>query len=797
MKKYFLSIVALAGMLFATSCQESLVEPQMDGTTTFTVQLPDGMGTKAYGDESSTQATINRLYVEVYSKDGNTLVYEPSVITMNNATATVTLNLVSTQEYDIIFWAQNEFCTYDVTDLRSVKMNANHHNSETGAAFYAVLNDYTPINGQQGVTLTRPFAQLNLATTTEVSYANGTNNNKVTIESAKITVKGVAPSFDRINGQTNGEGYAPALSNEVTYTYENTDATTNFPKAAGEIEVAGKKYQYVSMDYFAVPGNQSTVQVTAEIKVKDPNGVESTITRVIESVPVQLNHKTNIVGNLITSATEFEVIVEEGWAGTNDKEVEFRDVATQEELQDAIEEGVDNITLTKNITVNSTLVFKAVPSQSNISRASADVAEFVLDLNGNNLSYAVQDNVGASAIINIHPNAKLSIVGNGTISFVSANPDLNDIPSYATNTITNTGSLTIAKGVVVENGSEGGASYAVDNHGKFVLNGGTLLGNRCALRVAKYNQDNVSFVMNSGLVKAATPAWVQLPGSNSSVAPNIEVIINDGTFESTNSTSPDNDVLYTYSFGNSHANTKLTINGGNFKGGTVSIGAGYKGDAPELTINGGIFDYDVLQWLDGDESKVLYRVVTSSSELKTAIDNNVATIVLTEGTYTLPSLSGKEGVVIIGTEGTVIGGGNTSTGFGANFGKNTTIKNVTFSGTSNGVRWSYAQGGESIFENCTFAGESTYGFHIDESKGATFTFNNCVFSGFNAFAGDLMKTTFNHCTFEHNGSYGHTNIWSVACFNDCTWEAGASVGPGDDNAKLYFNGVEESWQHEF
>ena len=193
--------------------------------------------------------------------------------------------------------------------------------------------------------------------------------------------------------------------------------------------------------------------------------------------------------------------------------------------------------------------------------------------------------------------------------------------------------------------------------------------------------------------------------------------------------------------------------------------------------------------VDGNE---VTTIASSNNELKNAIVNG-ATIALTEGTYSLPSLSGKEGVVIIGTEGTVIGGDNASTGFGSNFGKNTTIKNVTFSGTTNGVRWSYAQGGEAVFENCTFAGGSTYGFHIDESKGATFTFNNCVFSGFNAFAGDLVSITFNDCTFEHNGNYGHTNIWSVAYFNNCAWGAGASVSGN----KLYFNGVEESWMHEF
>ena len=233
-------------------------------------------------------------------------------------------------------------------------------------------------------------------------------------------------------------------------------------------------------------------------------------------------------------------------------------------------------------------------------------------------------------------------------------------------------------------------------------------------------------------------------------------------------------------------------------------------DGDSVIILRGTADYSTLTientTIDGERSiantaidakvivdgKEVTAIASSSAELKNAIVNG-ATIALTEGTYSLPSLSGKEGVVIIGTEGTVIGGDNASTGFGSNFGKNTTIKNVTFSGTTNGVRWSYAQGGEAVFENCTFAGGSTYGFHIDESHGATFTFNDCVFSGFNAFAGDLVSITFNNCVFEHNGNYGHTNIWSVAYFNDCTWDAGTSVSGN----KLYFNGVEESWKHNF
>ena len=263
--------------------------------------------------------------------------------------------------------------------------------------------------------------------------------------------------------------------------------------------------------------------------------------------------------------------------------------ATAEELAAALAEG-GTVVLTDDITVTSTM---------NVAKGE----DVVLILNGNDISYAVE-NDKASAIIN---NAgTMEITGEGTISFVAKNPDLGAIPAYATNTISNTGTLTIGEGVTVTNGSEGGASYAVDNHGVFTLDGGTLVGDRCALRIAKYNQDNVVFVMNSGRVEAKTPAWIQLPSSNPAVAPNISVTINGGTIESTKATSADNNVLYTYSYGNSHANTSITINGGEFLGGTVSIGSGYKGDAPELTINGGTFEYNVLQWLENDDSKVLY-----------------------------------------------------------------------------------------------------------------------------------------------------------------------------------------------
>ena len=267
-------------------------------------------------------------------------------------------------------------------------------------------------------------------------------------------------------------------------------------------------------------------------------------------------------------------------------------------LEDAIKKAMagETIQMTRDVTINKTVTI-------------AKDKQIVLDMNGHKLSYAVDNDGKASAIFN--NLGDLSIVNSAAqesvISFVASDPDLQAIPAYATNTITNEATLYIGKGVTVSNESDGGASYAVDDKGKFVLDGGTLTAKRCALRIAKFNQDDVQFTMNAGsTVKGATPAWVQLPGSNSAVAPKITVVINGGVMQSTSANPDEADVFYTYSFGNSHANTSITINGGEFLGGTVSIGSGYKGDVPNLVINDATFDHDVVQWLEGDNYRVLH-----------------------------------------------------------------------------------------------------------------------------------------------------------------------------------------------
>ena len=289
MKKNFLSLVALASMLFATSCQESVVEPQLSGPTTFTVQLPEQMGTKAIGGHD----LVDKLYVQVYPEDVTATMLTSNVVTVEtDGTAEVSFNLVQDQKYNIVFWAQKEGA-YDTKDLREIPMNVNHHNNESGAAFFAFLENFIPTGTAEPVVLKRPFTQLNIRTT-ESSLEN--HAGKFKLATSKVTVTGLADVFNTV------EGYGEVSKD---YVFEAVAVPEK------DVIIDGIKYKYVSMDYLPIVGDDKALAtVGLEITLKD----NQVITHSWDNIPLQENYKTNIFGNLISSSTDFNVTIDDSWA---------------------------------------------------------------------------------------------------------------------------------------------------------------------------------------------------------------------------------------------------------------------------------------------------------------------------------------------------------------------------------------------------------------------------------------------------------------------------------------------------
>ena len=222
-----------------------------------------------------------------------------------------------------------------------------------------------------------------------------------------------------------------------------------------------------------------------------------------------------------------------------------------------------------------------------------------LDLNG----HAIMATAGESAVSNvITNNGKLTIkdsVGGGKITTNALNPDKQEIPGFASNTIANKGELVLESGTI-ENTTSAGAAYPIDCYqgSTFTMNGGKLVAARCALRMF-CNSDTIAttVVINDGVIEGGTRGiWIHLPGSSASSKKIANLTINGGTITG----KSDNDcALYSYSFGDSFANTNVTITGGTFNG-LVAFGGGYKGDVENVTITGGTFNGSLGRYLDND-----------------------------------------------------------------------------------------------------------------------------------------------------------------------------------------------------
>ena len=104
MRKYFLSLVAMATMILFSGCNknEDFYISDNGDMVTFNIATPE-MGTRAISDGT----TVSKLYVAVYQGG----VYRPALTettgyNIDNKTATVRLPLVTGVTYDIVFWAQ-------------------------------------------------------------------------------------------------------------------------------------------------------------------------------------------------------------------------------------------------------------------------------------------------------------------------------------------------------------------------------------------------------------------------------------------------------------------------------------------------------------------------------------------------------------------------------------------------------------------------------------------------------------------------------------------------------------------
>ena len=308
MKKFFYPLLATGAVMALASCasDEPLAQGQNDGSVTFTVALPE-MATRAFGDAETINC--NELLYTVYDAEGKTIILPTetkSAFGNGVLTDNVTLQLVANQQYKIVFYAHNngsQFSTYTDGKL-TVDYTQATVNSEIDDAFYAAY-DFTADGTAKTVTLTRPFAQLNIGTDDlgETAVQKILTN----ITSTLTVSQGLKNSMDLMTGIPSVEG----TLNDIPFTPAGAPAVnTDFP-------VTG--YSNLLSVYLLVPAEQDMIDATYVLK----NGEKEIRTLNLAATPVRMNYRTNVYGSLLTTQNPFNVKIEPAF-GEPDYEVIFK-----------------------------------------------------------------------------------------------------------------------------------------------------------------------------------------------------------------------------------------------------------------------------------------------------------------------------------------------------------------------------------------------------------------------------------------------------------------------------------------
>ena len=325
MKKKLLSVLAVAaGLLMATSCSNEREEVKTEGeaVVSFVAELPPSMvnrAPKGYADATTfgdgSGATHLQYHVYKVTDDAWTPIEDlAGTATFVDLKTTVSLKLVNGNKYAVAFWADAttaDNASIYTFDEATCSVTANYDGVESSNesldAFYAVKEFTVNGSSQETVELYRPFAQLNIGTADLEESAKAGQE----IAEAGITVK-TYNTLSLKDGAVSGEA-------EITFA-KAALPEANFPVVGG--------YKYLAMNYLLMPADKKADN-TVTIRYDNENVPE----RVFYNVPLQRNYRTNIYGNLLTSTTEFNVIIKPEFVDP-DNDVEVWDGVTKTEPQE-------------------------------------------------------------------------------------------------------------------------------------------------------------------------------------------------------------------------------------------------------------------------------------------------------------------------------------------------------------------------------------------------------------------------------------------------------------------------------
>ena len=447
--KSFKYLAAAALTLLAVGCNKEQVTEVPDGQVvdvTFTAVLPGEIATKAIGDGQ----TAKTLYVSVYENDdAKTKLELDKTATFTDLKTQVKFSLVKGKTYNFVFWAQAEGAPYDVTDLKSIKVNdyTTDANDEKRDAFYATRKELK-VNGvlTETIKLYRPFAQVNFAT---ADYA----------DAIKAGFNPAVSSFTASEAATTFDTFAEEGKDKVEVALTETEIPADVLKT-----LDGETYTRLAMNYLIPVGKQGeshNIDVAATFKAN--NGEAVTVSA--PNAPVQNNYRTNILGNLLTSHVIFNVEIVPIF-NEPDNDLDLVNIKNEASLRALFATGGE-AKLAADLVLDESMVVKAGK-------------EVVLDLNGKTVSNTADlwnESIASWSLLSVR-GGSLTIKGAGTLHAKENDCFAVDVQDGGT--------------VVIEDGT-----YVGNVHAVYVYEGtAEIKGGKYSIQQLSSNPDPYGYVLN-------------------------------------------------------------------------------------------------------------------------------------------------------------------------------------------------------------------------------------------------------------------------------------------------------------
>ncbi len=292
MKKLFLAVVAI--FMIATACTTDESAPaNSEVLVSFSIDAPELQTRVTDGNGEST----NHLQYAFYDGEGNLLPQLQGEVADYVGSTTIQIALVEGCSYSALFWADNTEAPYKLDFAnKTMEIDATdiNGNSDKNDAFYKYEPNIDPVEKSRKITLTRPFAQINIATADTAKAANA----GFVAATTQVTVT-THSTLNLATGTVADNDYKT-----FTYTF------AALPTDPGTAKVNEKVYDMLSMNYILV-NERELIDITMEVS-EESNG-SNPIKREYTTVPVQRNYRTYIVGNLLTTENQFNTMITPDW----------------------------------------------------------------------------------------------------------------------------------------------------------------------------------------------------------------------------------------------------------------------------------------------------------------------------------------------------------------------------------------------------------------------------------------------------------------------------------------------------